>query len=78
MTAELGRQPWVIHGLMRTAEGSSANVSSGNTLFTLLGFMGLYALVSLLFFFIVTRIIARGPQPADAEVPGAPPTTATA
>jgi len=70
LTAELGRQPWLIHGVMRTAGGSSANVSAGNTLFTLLGFMGLYAVASLLFFFVVTRIIARGPDTADAEAAG--------
>ena len=40
MTAELGRQPWLIYGLMRTAAGISPRVSSGNTLFTLIGFMG--------------------------------------
>jgi len=61
MTAELGRQPWVIHGLMRTRDGFSANVSEGNVLFTLLGFMGMYALLTLLFFFLVSREIQRGP-----------------
>ncbi len=42
ITAEVGRQPWVIYGVMRTAAGISPRVSSGNGLFTLLGFMGLY------------------------------------
>jgi cytochrome bd ubiquinol oxidase subunit I len=36
MTAELGRQPWLVYGLMRTADGSSPLVSVGNGLFTLL------------------------------------------
>ena len=63
LTAELGRQPWLIHGLMRTADGYSTNVSSGNVWFTLLGFMGLYALLSMLFFFVATRIVGRGPGP---------------
>jgi cytochrome bd ubiquinol oxidase subunit I len=40
MTAELGRQPWLIYGLMRTSEGYSNTVSASNGLFTLLGFMG--------------------------------------
>jgi cytochrome bd ubiquinol oxidase subunit I len=60
MTAELGRQPWLLHGILRTSEGSSLNVSSGSTLFSLLGFMGLYAMLSLLFFLLVTRILQRG------------------
>ena len=45
MTAELGRQPWLIYGLMRTADGFSPHVSAGNTLFTLLGFMGMYTVL---------------------------------
>ncbi len=64
-TAELGRQPWLIYGLVRTSAGASGNVSSGNGLFTLLGFMGLYALLSILFLLILQRTIAAGPeQPA--------------
>jgi cytochrome d ubiquinol oxidase subunit I len=60
-TAELGRQPWVIYGLMRTAQGSSHNVSAGNALFTLIGFMGLYLILGMLFLFLVSREVARGP-----------------
>jgi cytochrome bd ubiquinol oxidase subunit I len=66
MTAELGRQPWLIHGLLRTSEGSSENVHQGSTLFTLLGFMGLYALLSLLFFLLVTKQLERGLVPKEA------------
>ncbi len=62
MTAELGRQPWIIHKLMRTADGVSAHVSSGNVWFTLLGFMGLYVLLSALYLVLMGRIIARGPE----------------
>jgi len=63
ITAEVGRQPWLIHGLMRTPEGTSPQVSAGNALFTLIGFMGLYAVLSILFLFLVCREIARGPEP---------------
>jgi cytochrome d ubiquinol oxidase subunit I len=62
-TAELGRQPWLVYGLMRTAEGSSVNVSSGNALFVLLGFMGMYALFGLLYLFLVSRELEHGPEP---------------
>lgn len=61
MTAELGRQPWIVYGLMRTAVGYSDNVAGGNVLFTLLGFAGLYAMLSVLFLFVAGRIVARGP-----------------
>jgi cytochrome d ubiquinol oxidase subunit I len=63
MTAELGRQPWLVYGVMRTEVGYSTNVSTGNALFTLLGFMGIYSLISLLFVFVAYRIVADGPEP---------------
>jgi cytochrome d ubiquinol oxidase subunit I len=63
MTAEIGRQPWIIYGLMRTSEGYSSAVSAGNGLFTLIGFMGMYLLLGLLFTVLVYREISEGPQP---------------
>lgn len=61
MTAELGRQPWLVYGLLRTAEGASPTVLGGTTLFTLLGFCGLYTVLGLLFVFLVGREIDHGP-----------------
>jgi len=61
MTAELGRQPWLVYGLMLTAEGYSKTVSAGNGMFTLLGFMGMYMVLGILFLFLVRREIERGP-----------------
>ncbi|MGQ9633950.1 MAG: cytochrome ubiquinol oxidase subunit I [Bryobacteraceae bacterium] len=71
-TVELGRQPWLIYGLMRTSQGASMNVSGGNALFTLIGFMGMYTVLSILFLFLVRREIEHGPPPLGApEVPSA-------
>jgi cytochrome bd ubiquinol oxidase subunit I len=64
ITAEVGRQPWVIYGLMRTSDGASMHVSAGNALFTLIGFMGVYTVLSILFLFLVHREIDHGPEPA--------------
>ena len=61
MTAELGRQPWLVYGLMRTSAGVSPTVSAGNGFFTLLGFMGLYALLAILFLFLVGHELSHGP-----------------
>ncbi len=61
-TAELGRQPWLVYNLLRTADGISPTVSSGNTLFTLLGFIGLYLLLGLLFLMLAGKIINKGPE----------------
>jgi cytochrome bd ubiquinol oxidase subunit I len=63
MTAELGRQPWLIYGLMRTAYGASPRVGAGNAWFTLIGFMGMYALLAMLWLFLVYREIELGPEP---------------
>jgi cytochrome d ubiquinol oxidase subunit I len=65
MTAELGRQPWLIFGLFRTASGYSDAVSQGDALFTLIGFAGLYAAVGLLYLFMVGREVLHGPAHAD-------------
>jgi cytochrome d ubiquinol oxidase subunit I len=62
MTAELGRQPWLVYGLMRTADGYSKTVSAGNGMFTLLGFFGMYTVLGILFLFLVWREIEHGPE----------------
>jgi cytochrome d ubiquinol oxidase subunit I len=67
-TTELGRQPWLVYGLIRTAQGYSAHVSSGNTLFTLLGFLGMYAVLSILWIILVYRLIETGPQPENVTL----------
>ncbi len=64
MSAELGRQPWLVYGLMRTAEGGSPTVHAGETLFTTLGFAGLYFVLGVLFLGLVAREVAHGPHDA--------------
>ncbi len=69
ITAEVGRQPWLVYGLMRTVHGFSPRVSAGNGVFTLLGFMGMYTVLSMLFLFLVWREVEHGPEPARVEEP---------
>jgi cytochrome d ubiquinol oxidase subunit I len=66
ITAEVGRQPWIIYGLMRTRAGVSSQVSAGSAWFTLLGFLGLYAILGILFLFLVYREIETGPAAAGS------------
>jgi cytochrome d ubiquinol oxidase subunit I len=68
LTAELGRQPWLVYGLLRTSEGFSPTVSGGNAWFTLLGFMGIYTVLAVFSLFLVTRVIAQGPAPVTTGV----------
>jgi cytochrome d ubiquinol oxidase subunit I len=65
MTAELGRQPWLIYGMMRTAHGISPRVVAGNVWFTLLGFMGMYTVLAILWLFLIYREIELGPEPEE-------------
>ena len=60
-TAELGRQPWLVYGLLRTVDGVSPLISSGNALFTLIGFVGLYILLGIAFLALVGREVYHGP-----------------
>jgi cytochrome d ubiquinol oxidase subunit I len=64
ITAETGRQPWLIYGLMRTRAGVSPHVSAGNALFTLIGFMGMYTILTILFLLLVYQEIEHGPEAA--------------
>ncbi len=64
MTAEMGRQPWLVYSLMRTEDGFSKMVSAGNGWFTFLGFAGMYTILGILFLFLVRREIEHGPEPA--------------
>jgi len=72
-TAEVGRQPWIVYGLLRTQDVASPNVVSGEVVFTLLGFFGMYVLLALLFVILTLRVIARGPEAGShaASLPGA-------
>lgn len=63
-TTELGRQPWIVYGMLPTAQGSSALLTAGNVLFTLIGFVGMYALLGLLSVVLVVYEATRGPEPA--------------
>lgn len=76
MAAEIGRQPWLIYGLMRTAHGVSPRVGAGNAWFTLIGFMGLYTVLAFLWSFLIGREIHLGPEPPAPRQTGPPPAPA--
>ncbi len=67
---EVGRQPWIIYGLTRTMEGASPTVVSGETIFTIIGFAGMYFVLGMLFLLLVLREIAIGPEHKEAIAAG--------
>jgi cytochrome bd ubiquinol oxidase subunit I len=73
-TTELGRQPWIVYGLLHTVQGSSTNLSVGNILFTLIGFAGMYLLLGLLYVVLIVYEALHGPgveerQPQEEAIP---------
>ena len=70
MTAEIGRQPWLVYGLIRTSEGYSTHIGVGTSLFTLLGFLGMYSVLSILWIVMVYKFIQTGPSAPQRETSG--------
>lgn len=70
MVAELGRQPWTVYGLQRTAHAASPLVSGGSVAFSVLGFMGIFLVMGVLFLYLVWKQIALGPWSPGAGQKG--------
>ena len=62
-TAEIGRQPWIVYGLMRTADGVSPIVSSFDVTVSLLGFGASTWCSAALWLFLLRRVLMAGPSP---------------
>ena len=59
--AEMGRQPWVVYGHLRTSEAFSQEVSKNQIVFSLVMFTVVYALLLVLFIYMVNKKIKHGP-----------------
>ncbi|TRZ43792.1 cytochrome ubiquinol oxidase subunit I [Robertkochia solimangrovi] len=64
-TAEMGRQPWVVYGLLRTSDALSVAVSANQVLFSLIMFFLIYLLLFLLFVYLLNKKIKNGPYSED-------------
>ena len=60
---ESARQPWVVFGLMKTADGVSPTVNTGSVAFTVVVFTLLYGLLAVIEFGLIRRTIKVGPEP---------------
>jgi cytochrome bd ubiquinol oxidase subunit I len=69
MCTELGRQPWLVYGLLRTMHGTSPTVSAGNVAWSTLGFAGLYMVLGILYLHLISREIIKGPAPHSESEP---------
>jgi len=66
-TAEVGRQPWIVYGLLRTSDGLSQSVQSGMVLTSLILFTAVYLLLFAVFIFQLNHKIKQGPQLLESE-----------
>jgi cytochrome d ubiquinol oxidase subunit I len=67
-TAEVGRQPWIVYGLMRTTAAGSPTVTSGQVLMSLAMFVLIYLALFVLFIYLLDQKIRHGPLADDLEV----------
>jgi len=61
IAAEVGRQPWIIYKLMKTADAASVVVSAGDVAFSLLMFFPIYLLLAVMFVKLFIKIVQKGP-----------------
>ncbi len=67
VTAEVGRQPWIVHKLLRTQEAASPTVSAGEILFSIILFGLIYCALGAVWIYLLRRKVAAGPEPAPAS-----------
>jgi cytochrome bd ubiquinol oxidase subunit I len=75
MAAEVGRQPWIVQGLMRTSDAVSPLLTPGQVVLSLVMFTLIYGLLFVVFLFLLNDKIQHGPDPVEtrgalASLPG--------
>jgi cytochrome d ubiquinol oxidase subunit I len=68
-TAEVGRQPWVVYGVLRTADAVTPFLTTGEATFSLAIFCSVYAFIFLFDTFYIYRLIRIGPARKPFEIP---------
>ncbi|MHC4472203.1 MAG: cytochrome ubiquinol oxidase subunit I [Planctomycetota bacterium] len=71
VAAEVGRQPWAVYKMLRTADAASVTVPAGNILFSIVMFGLIYLALGALWVYLLTKRIGKGPEPAPAAQGGA-------
>ena len=69
ITTEMGRQPWLVYNLMRTAEGISP-IQAGNVIWSLSLFLIIFAAIGLTYSFYIMKLIGNGPD-VSSPIPAA-------
>jgi cytochrome bd-type quinol oxidase subunit 1 len=69
VTTEVGRQPWTVYGLLRTADSVSPSLTGGDVLLSLLGYALVYLVIYPSGILVMARMVRAGPLAASAEEP---------
>jgi cytochrome d ubiquinol oxidase subunit I len=74
IVTELGRQPWIVYGVLKTSEGVSRSLTRGQVVASLAGFTCVYGLLAIVDFYLLAKHAKKGPEiislPAPAAKPG--------
>lgn len=62
VVAEIGRQPWIVYGLLRTANAASRAITPADVLASLVGFLTIYSLLAVADLFLLTKYARRIPD----------------
>jgi cytochrome d ubiquinol oxidase subunit I len=69
LTAEIGRQPWIVHNLLRTSDAVSPFITTGEVLASVFMFVAIYTILFILFIYLLNGKIQHGPDPLNEEKP---------
>jgi cytochrome d ubiquinol oxidase subunit I len=62
LVAELGRQPWIVFGVLKTADAVSKSITATQVLLSLLGFTVLYGILGAIDIFLLVKYAKKGPD----------------
>ena len=72
-TAEVGRQPWVVYHILRTADAITPSLTGGEALFSLLAYVAVYVVIYAFGLTYIYRLLRAGPAVEEAGVPPVTP-----
>jgi cytochrome d ubiquinol oxidase subunit I len=69
VAAEVGRQPWIVYGLLRTSDAVSKSVSSVEVLVSIIMYSVIYILLFIIWIYVLDSKIKQGPDPVSELLP---------
>ncbi|HKF04153.1 MAG TPA: cytochrome ubiquinol oxidase subunit I [Candidatus Sulfotelmatobacter sp.] len=70
-TAEVGRQPWIVYGILRTKDAVTPSLTTGSVVFSLLAYIAVYGVFGSFGLYYIYRLLEKGPSGEARPIPGA-------